>query len=677
MMRNQKWHINWFDDEEDAMMLSNKEHVIKILEDMMYAYCQHTSYNVPTGSYNASNITLSDGTKCKSIKIKISENTAINFGTKTEQGAYIYDLPYMQPFNSSNNIFKIVKSPYQAMIGGASTQEVLYMSVEVDQESQEALYKFFNSCQTKKSASTLIADLSNAFKLNKCQAADMLNSLPDFAYAKIPMYISFELIKCKANELRIDDDDEKIIIRLLQGAQISSSKCDSLINLFEKDNSGLLRKLHKGIDGASLFSFYKELNNVFYTAKGKSTIEVQKQSLQIKKVEDWRVLAKEQNIFLWQSDRAFKRMMNIFNSKSRAFKYEAMDLNDNNQLSFTVALVIPQIPFLDLSQDIKNLNAFTLIRIDELATSESLNALKSNVDNQGRSFYLPAFNLCLLENEQWKGDITDAVNIAFAVSPVASGMVFQGGKLLLIGGSEILLATSMLAIDGYRSELEKTPKGKDVLKAYDAFMVLFVVYQGGKIVVGLPEALAKLKSSWKAFNNTIEAIDNEIAAFEREVAVGVASGRIVKEGAQTFKVGNPFAGIPIERIKYGTSGKIFIIGTDMEKRIEPFAEVLKKQGYEIELFSAKYQTKPITIEGKSYSWEQIQADWNKMIEAKYKGKTWIPYDDVNALKNTQNTLMYKANQQFIQRALQEGTIIDIGKTYDSHFYDMEILNVFK
>jgi hypothetical protein len=64
------------------------------------------------------------------------------------------------------------------------------------------------------------------------------------------------------------------------------------------------------------------------------------------------------------------------------------------------------------------------------------------------------------------------------------------------------------------------------------------------------------------------------------------------------------------------------------------------------------------------------------MDTHYKGMNWIPYTDPNALKNTQGTLMYKANQQFIEKALNEGTIIDIGKTYDSHFYDMEVFNVF-
>jgi hypothetical protein len=115
----------------------------------------------------------------------------------------------------------------------------------------------------------------------------------------------------------------------------------------------------------------------------------------------------------------------------------------------------------------------------------------------------------------------------------------------------------------------------------------------------------------------------------------------------------------------------------MKGRIQPFAEALEKQGYKVELFSAKYQTKPIVIEGKSYTWEEIETNFSKMLEKEYSNQMWIPYDDPNALNNIKATLMYKANQQFIQKALNEGTIIDIGKTYNSHFYDMEELNAFK
>jgi hypothetical protein len=144
-----------------------------------------------------------------------------------------------------------------------------------------------------------------------------------------------------------------------------------------------------------------------------------------------------------------------------------------------------------------------------------------------------------------------------------------------------------------------------------------------------------------------------------------------------FKVGDEIAGIKIQRIKQGSNDKIFVIGTDMTNRIEPFASVLEKQGYKVELFNAKYQNKSFVIDGKSYTWEEIENEFEQMRKLEYPDKELIPYDAPNALKDIQGTLMYKANQQFIQRALQEGTILDIGKTYDSHFYDMEIFNVFK
>jgi filamentous hemagglutinin len=92
-----------------------------------------------------------------------------------------------------------------------------------------------------------------------------------------------------------------------------------------------------------------------------------------------------------------------------------------------------------------------------------------------------------------------------------------------IENGEILFATSTLAVDAYRSELEQTSEGRDFLDVYDKLMIAFVAYQGGKIVAGLPEAFTKLKSAWTKYGKQISAIDNEIAALEKEMA-GVAKG---------------------------------------------------------------------------------------------------------------------------------------------------------
>jgi hypothetical protein len=86
-----------------------------------------------------------------------------------------------------------------------------------------------------------------------------------------------------------------------------------------------------------------------------------------------------------------------------------------------------------------------------------------------------------------------------------------------IENGEILFATSALAVDAYRSELEQTSEGRDFLDVYDKFMIAFAAYQGGKIVAGLPEAFAQLKSTWAKYGKQIPVIDNEIATLEKEI----------------------------------------------------------------------------------------------------------------------------------------------------------------
>jgi hypothetical protein len=192
----------------------------------------------------------------------------------------------------------------------------------------------------------------------------------------------------------------------------------------------------------------------------------------------------------------------------------------------------------------------------------------------------------------------------------------------------------------------------------------------------MPALIVKYLSKQIIDRNKSEFLNLSISLLLPEIYISKA--RVLKIfGAtkKTFKVGDEIAGIKIQRIKHGTNGeKIFVIGTDMKDRITPFAQSLEKQGYKVELFNEKYA--PFKIDGGNYTWEQIQGNWDVMMQEKYSGKNWVPYDDPNALKNIQGTLMYRANQQFIQKALNEGTIIDVGKTYDSHFYDMEIFNVF-
>jgi hypothetical protein len=271
------------------------------------------------------------------------------------------------------------------------------------------------------------------------------------------------------------------------------------------------------------------------------------------------------------------------------------------------------------------------------------------------------------------------VNVA---GTAGSGVLAQGGKMLLVGGSEIILAASMLTVDSYRAELNQTETGRQVLEVYDGVMVLFIAYQGAKAVVGLPEAFTKLKTTWNSFKQgnkildakAVSAIDNEIGEVERRVAQYEIDGveSIVKNVKLTFKVGDEIAGIKIARIKEGTNGKVFVFGTDMENRIEPFAKALEKQGYKVELFNAKYQTKSFVIEGESYIWEEIMED---LAHGKYKRD---PITNYVIGEEIPNTLMFKANKQFAEKLIRENyTVISIDLSSKSPWFNMEFNTIFK
>jgi len=111
----------------------------------------------------------------------------------------------------------------------------------------------------------------------------------------------------------------------------------------------------------------------------------------------------------------------------------------------------------------------------------------------------------------------------------------------------------------------------------------------------------------------------------------------------------------------------------MANRVEPFTSAFKAEtGADVELFNAAYQS-GFTIEGRYYNWKEIVDDWNEMMKREYPNQSWVPYNDPNALTNIRSTLMYKADALWMRKLNTEGyTIRDIGKTYDSHFYDMGI-----
>lgn len=152
----------------------------------------------------------------------------------------------------------------------------------------------------------------------------------------------------------------------------------------------------------------------------------------------------------------------------------------------------------------------------------------------------------------------------------------------------------------------------------------------------------------------------------------------VTVAGKIIKLGDEYAGIAVQRLRVGTNGKVAVVGLDMTKRVEPFANALKNEkGIEIELFNSMYQSK-FTIEGKEYTWQQIIGDLNNddpIFVYKRDVSTGYVLDE-----DIEKTLMFKANKQFAEKLTKEGyTVIDLdyGLVSNSKWYNMETQTIFK
>jgi hypothetical protein len=159
----------------------------------------------------------------------------------------------------------------------------------------------------------------------------------------------------------------------------------------------------------------------------------------------------------------------------------------------------------------------------------------------------------------------------------------------------------------------------------------------------------------------------------------------VNEVGKVFKVGDNIAGKIVQKVRPGTNGKIAVIGRQMDGHLNDVVSTLQGQGKQVEAFSESFQyNKTFNIDGQNYTWQQIKDDFANPInpitgQRKYTSMNqqgWIADSDVP------NTLMYKANQQWAQKLIDDGyEIIDIGypagQNLDpSLFYNMELSIIF-
>lgn len=123
----------------------------------------------------------------------------------------------------------------------------------------------------------------------------------------------------------------------------------------------------------------------------------------------------------------------------------------------------------------------------------------------------------------------------------------------------------------------------------------------------------------------------------------------------------------------GTNGKIAVIGRKMDGHVKTVAEVLKREGKDIEIFDVFYQKDKIFhVDGVNKRWQDIVDDFATLKQLHGN----IP-DNV-----LQNSMMYKANKIWAEKLKTQGyTVIDIGYpdgiATSSIFYNMELTTIYK
>ncbi|HZU30926.1 MAG TPA: hypothetical protein VFB79_07415 [Candidatus Angelobacter sp.] len=113
-------------------------------------------------------------------------------------------------------------------------------------------------------------------------------------------------------------------------------------------------------------------------------------------------------------------------------------------------------------------------------------------------------------------------------------------------------------------------------------------------------------------------------------------------------------GIKPVQVRPGTNGKVAVIGRSMSDAVNPYAQGLAEQGYDVETFSGDQISKSAN---------------NQWIAFRNHYKGYIPQDVIPT------TQMYQENQAWAQKLASQGyTVVDTGNPSNlgaSQFYDME------
>jgi hypothetical protein len=211
--------------------------------------------------------------------------------------------------------------------------------------------------------------------------------------------------------------------------------------------------------------------------------------------------------------------------------------------------------------------------------------------------------------------------------------------------------------------------------------VIEIIEEGGPVIeeeaASAWEAMvtewAVLAPKVEAAGEAIETEGEEIAAeveaegetILNEIEEGLGEGEVdavtteCEPTAASVLENSEFNGVEADRVLAGSSDRIAVIGRSMSDAVEPYAEGLQEEGYNVETFS------------NSQISRSAQDEWESLKEL-YGGR--IPEDVIP------ETQMFQENEAWAQKLVDEGyTVVDVdnpGEQGASQFYEMEKTTIF-
>jgi hypothetical protein len=304
-------------------------------------------------------------------------------------------------------------------------------------------------------------------------------------------------------------------------------------------------------------------------------------------------------------------------------------------------------------------------------------------------------------------------------SEVNIGHTPPGSNSSAAGKTSHDLINSQKELDQANRELawELTKAGVDIAGMLDPTpfsdltSAAMSAYEGDLVGTGLSliscipylgDAIAKPIKSSRAVKK-VAALSAKVKALKKSSPPPVKAVTKKAKGEVSKKaVKKPILKCPLPKLKEGQeilpgkkvvqiynpekpNGKAIVIGREMADHVDLVTEALKKKDIEISKFGGYSKNKKFKLEingkQKEVTWKQIKKDLKNGNYPRYKSGPKKGYVKDEYVKDT---LMYKANKQWIENAKRDGyQIIDIGYPNkvpplgESEFYNIELKTIFK